>query len=189
VVGLGNDDVSDAETLRASYRIASKLPRCIMHVVHAITPSQASRSPGDSNLERLDQSLLTERERIQSLVRRTLGALPGSPEIHIDVVFDHDREQALDDAAKRHAATLLVLHAHGNSRSASLPAELIERAPCSVLVVRPRRTPLVAEPLVEPPPEPGETLRTQNAISKTHVVVPSESRERKQGFSDITGPF
>ena len=40
---------------------------------------------------------------------------------------------------------------------------------------------------LEPAPEPGEPIRTQNAVSRTHVLVPSEPRDRKRHLEDPMG--
>lgn len=186
VVALGHDDETDTETLREAYRFASRSP-CVMHLVHVITPEESDAMEADSTLERLDRTLVVDRDRIDELVRRTLGAYPASLEMHVDVVFGRHRYDALEEAAQRHAASLIVLHAHEGRDSRNLPSALIDRAPCSVLVVRPRMTPGRPELLVEPAPAPGEPTRTQNAVSTTHVLVPSQSLDRKGGVMDPTG--
>ncbi|MCB9614140.1 MAG: universal stress protein [Sandaracinus sp.] len=187
VVGLGHDDSTDVETLLESYRLTSRFPSCVLHLVHVITPDESEQMDADSTLERLDMGLVQERDRIDDLVRRTLGAYPASLEMHVDVEIARHRHRALEQAARRHAATLLIVHAHDGEESETLPSTLIAHAPCSVLVVRPRSTPTHAEPLLEPAPEPGEPIRTQNAVSRTHVLVPSEPRDRKRHLDDPMG--
>lgn len=187
VVGLGHDDTIDTETLREAYRLTSSWPSCVMHLVHVVTRDESDAVDADSTLERLDRTLVVDRDRIDTLVRNTLGAYPASLQMHVDVVFGRHRHDALAEAARRHAASLIVLHAHEGVRNENLPATLIEQAPCSVLVVRPRTTPAQPEPILEPPPAPGEPLRTQNAVSTTHVLVPSPPLERKGNVMDPSG--
>ena len=104
-----------------------------------------------------------------------------------------DAVQEITEYAKKIDADLIVVgHKHLRGWAArwwrgSTSASLIEHAPCSVLVVRPRTTPAQPEPILEPPPAPGEPLRTQNAVSTTHVLVPSPPLERKGNVMDPSG--
>ena len=192
VVGVA--DAQDEPTILHAFHLAKGLAPAHVHLVHVLTEAEAAKGEGEARLERYDDRIVEDRNRLWSLAERIGGVSHPSFRVHVDVRLGRFVHRELMAAADDCAATLLVVGAAPEESESlervpepDLPEQLVRFAPCSVVVVRPNATRSVPSPLLEPAPAPGEPMREQNAISSTHVVKPSPDRRGRESFAHTVG--
>lgn len=171
----------DLEVAASACALAAQTgsPLCLVHV---ITPTETRGADAETRLERVDERLLESRRQLWRMARALTGAGSVRFRLMVDVRVADSAYQGLIEAAHRHAATSIFV-----GPGVSTVAALTERSPCNVIVARPKTTPDQAQPIIDPPLEPGDHVRTTDARSETHIVRPGWTNRNYQDVTNEIG--
>ncbi len=141
--------------------------RAEVHVVHVATDREVGAAKADSRLEKHDQLLSIQPDRMWKRVNEA-GKHPdcrGAVSVTVHVRMGNPVEE-IDRIAADYAANLIVVGTHSRKGLERLTlgsvAELLARtAHCPVLVSRPRDFSDVRKSEVPEPPRPGEDMQRQ----------------------------
>lgn len=192
VVGVDFSETGDL-ALREAMRSARERFHSEIHVVHVVTEDEVEDADGVTDLERESDAVAKIPARVWD---RVWGVGKGTPEglPHLQVAV-HVRlgppAAAIHQVAIDYDADLIVVGTHGRRgirklMLGSVAAELVEKARCSLMVVRAKdfegaeRSPVV-EPAI-----PGEDLRRDRG-RRSHVYHSSTLLNWSKRPTDVEG--
>lgn len=162
--------------VQQAYQIGAPMDLRLIHVIEDC----------DERIDELDRDLAAAERWLHEL--DAYARPPQARRAYCDVRIGASVEETLVQAAMDDAADLLIVGPAERDGDeiweATLPERLTRRAPCSVLIARPKETPQKPRGVIDPAPNFGEGLTHYEPMAEPRYEA-AEDRTRRAGIANF----